>query len=63
MGQEIAAVAAVLDSGAVTFAAGFDSGWNFLQILGLEGGMPTRVSISESRLEEAMDSINSAVVP
>ncbi len=63
MGQKIADVAAVLDSGAVTFAAGFDSGWNFLEILGLEGGMPTRVSISESRLEEALESINNAAAP
>ncbi|MCP4447790.1 MAG: hypothetical protein GY811_20995 [Myxococcales bacterium] len=63
LGQKIADVAAVQDSGAVTFAAGFDSGWNFLHILGLEGGMPTRVSISESRLEEAMESINSADAP
>lgn len=63
LGQRIAPVAAVLDSGAVTFAAGFDSGWNFLEIFGLEGGMPTRVSISESRLEEAIESINNAVAP
>lgn len=62
-GQKIAEVAAVKDSGAVTFAAGFDSGWNFLEILGLEGGMPTRVSISESRMEEAIQKINDASTP
>ena len=63
LGQKIAEVAAVQDSGAVTIAAGFDSGWNFLEILGLEGGMPTRVSISESRLDEALQKINDADVP
>ncbi len=63
LGQKIADISAVQDSGAVTFAAGFDSGWNFLKILGLEGGMPTRVSVSESRLEEAMASINDADAP
>ncbi len=63
LGQKISEISAVQDSGAVTFAAGFDSGWNFLPILGLAGGMPTRVSISESRLEEAMRSINEADLP
>ncbi len=62
-GQKRCSVAAVLDSGSVTFAAGFDSGWNFLEILGLEGGMPTRVSIPESRLEDAMKKINAAPAP
>lgn len=62
-GQKIASVAAVRDSGAVTFAAAFDSGWNFVELLGLEGGMPTRVSISESRLDEALASINGAPLP
>ncbi len=63
LGQKISEISAVQDSGAITFAAGFDSGWNFLSILGLAGGMPTRVSISESRLEEAMRSINEAEPP
>ncbi len=63
IGQKLAPVAAVLDSGSVTFAAGFDSGWNFLRILGLEGGMPTRVSIPESRLSDAITAINAAVEP
>jgi hypothetical protein len=62
-GQKLAPVAAVRDSGSVTFAAAFDSGWNFIQLLGLEGGMPTRVSISESRLDEALDKINGAPEP
>ncbi|MBL4635342.1 MAG: hypothetical protein JKY56_15885 [Kofleriaceae bacterium] len=63
IGQERCPVSAVVDSGAVTFAAAFDSGWNFIKILGLEGGMPTRVSVSETRLEEAVLAINSATDP
>ena len=63
LGQKLAAIAAVRDSGSVTFAASFESGWNFLELLGLEGGMPTRVSISESRLEEAILALNDAAEP
>lgn len=63
LGQKLAPIAAVLDSGSVTFAASFESGWNFLELLGLEGGMPTRVSISESRLEDAIQSLNDAPEP
>ena len=57
-GQARAPVSAVHDSGMVTIAAGFDSGWNFVTLLGLEGGMPTRVTIPEARLTEALAAIN-----
>ena len=63
LGQKMAPISAVQDSGSVTFAASFESGWNFLVLLGLEGGMPTRVSISESRLDEAIQSLNDAPKP
>jgi hypothetical protein len=56
--QKVAPVAAVRDSGMVTLAAGFDSGWDFVGLLGLGGGMPTRVSIPESRMEEALTKVN-----
>ena len=62
-GQERAEVAIVRDSGMATVAAGFDSGWNFVTLLGLGGGMPTRVSVPESRLAEAVDAINAAPAP
>lgn len=62
-GQARAQVAAVHDSGMVTIAARYDSGWDFLRILGLEGGMPTRVTVPESRLQEALSAINAAVQP
>jgi hypothetical protein len=56
-GQERAEVAVVRDSGMVTVAARFDSGWDFVDLLGLDGGMPTRVTIPESRLEDALAAI------
>ncbi len=56
-GQSLADVAVVHDSGMVTIAAAFDSGWDFVSLLGLDGGMPTRVTIPESRLEDALAAI------
>ena len=57
-GQELAEVSAVRDSGTVTFAARYGSGWDFLQLFRLEGGMPTRVTLPEARLDEALDAVN-----
>lgn len=62
-GQARAEVAMVRDSGMLTIAAKFDSGWDFIALLGLEGGMPTRVSLPESRLREALEAINNAPLP
>lgn len=62
-GQELAAVSAVRDSGTVTFAARYGSGWDFLVLFRLEGGMPTRVTVPEARLDEAMAAINAAHPP
>jgi len=59
-GQKRAPVAIVRDSGFVTIAAAFDSGWDFVSILELEGGMPTRVTVPESVLERAVELINAA---
>lgn len=60
LGQKLAPVAAVHDSGFVTFAAAFDSGWDFVSLLSLGGGMPTRVSVPDARLDEAIQLINLA---
>ena len=49
LGQERARMSAVVDGDSVTFAAGFDSGVNFLEAFGISGGMPTRVSIQRSQ--------------
>jgi hypothetical protein len=57
-GQKRAPVAIVRDAGMITLAAAFDSGINFIELLGLGGGMPTRVSIAESRLDEVLQKLN-----
>ena len=51
-GQRLATVAVVVDAQNVTLAAPFDSGVNFLTMLGIDGGMPTVVSVPRGRLDE-----------
>ena len=62
-GQARAPVAIVRDSGMLTIAAAFDSGWDFVQLFGLGGGMPTRVTIPEQKLDEVIAKINAAPAP
>jgi hypothetical protein len=62
-GQARAPVAIVRDSGMITIAAGFDSGWDFVSLLDLGGGMPTRVTVPEARLDEALAAIAAAPEP
>ncbi|MDB4942669.1 MAG: hypothetical protein JWP97_2203 [Labilithrix sp.] len=54
LGQERASMALLLDGDTLTFAAPFDSGINFLEVLGLSGGMPTLVSVNKDRMPEAL---------
>jgi hypothetical protein len=54
LGQEREAVSVVVDRDNVSVAARFDSGLNFVSLLGLGGGMPTRVSVPRSRLREVL---------
>jgi hypothetical protein len=54
LGQQRAAVAVVRDAGSLSIAADFESGLDFVKLLDLGGGMPTRVSVPESRLDEVM---------
>ncbi len=54
LGQERAAVALLVDQDTLTLAAPFDSGIDFLSLLGLSGGMPTLVSVGKDRLPEAL---------
>jgi hypothetical protein len=56
-GQERASVALLVDGETLTLAAPFDSGLNFLDILGLSGGMPTLVSVQKERLDEAFSKL------
>jgi hypothetical protein len=55
LGQARATVAMLLDGDTLTLAAPFDSGINFLELLGLSGGMPTIVSVNRDRLEDALE--------
>lgn len=57
MGQERATVAMILDRDTLSLAAPFDSGLNFLALLGLSGGMPTLVSIQKERIREAFQKL------
>jgi len=62
LGQRRATVAVVVENGNVTIAAPFDSGLNFVDLLDIGGGMPTRVSVPEKRLPEALERIKRALV-
>jgi hypothetical protein len=54
LGQEREPVSVVIDRDTVTVAARFDSGLDFLKMLGLSGGMPTRVSVPKARLPDLL---------
>jgi hypothetical protein len=60
LGQERASLAAVLDLDTLSLAARYGSGVNFLQVLGLSGGMPTLVSVPKTRQTEAFTKLGVA---
>ncbi len=62
-GQAKAPVSIVRDSGMLTIAAPFDSGWDFVALFEIGGGMPTRVTIPETRLDDVIAKINDAPAP
>lgn len=57
LGQEREPVSVVLDKDNVSVAARFDSGLNFVQLLNLGGGMPTRISVPRARLHEVLTAL------
>ena len=57
LGQERAPISVVHDETAVTAAARFDSGIDLLAILGLSGGMPTRVSVTPNELDVTLEKL------
>jgi hypothetical protein len=61
LGQERAPVAVVHDSGALTIAADFESGFDFVKLFQLGGGMPTRVTVPEARYDEVMSKLAAEV--
>ena len=60
--QELAEVAAVRDSGTVTFAARYGSGGT-PEPVPPRGRQPTRVTVPEARLDEALAAVNDAKSP
>jgi hypothetical protein len=61
-GQQRERVSVVIDRDTVTVAARFDSGLNFLDLLGLSGGMPTRVSVPRSRLNDVFAALGISAI-
>ncbi len=59
-GQKLAKVAVVRHAGYITLAAEFESGIDFVKMFQLHGGMPTRVSLPEQRLDEVLRYLHSA---
>lgn len=57
LGQGRATVSVVVDAGNATIAAPFESGLDFVELLDLGGGMPTRVTIPCKRLPEGLRTI------
>lgn len=57
LGQTLEGISIVVDAQNVTMAAPFDSGVNFLDLLGLDGGMPTRVSVARHLFDEVLDKL------
>jgi hypothetical protein len=57
IGQQRAEVAVVLEAGNATIAAPFESGLDFVELLEIGGGMPTRVNIPQKRLSDALEKI------
>jgi hypothetical protein len=58
LGQERAPVSIVHDSGSLTIAADFESGFDFVHMLNLGGGMPTRVTVPEARMKEVLTKVS-----
>ncbi len=60
LGQERAGMALLIDRDTLSLAAGFDSGLNFLTLLGLSGGMPTLVSVHKDRFREVLERLGAS---
>ncbi|HEX4338256.1 MAG TPA: hypothetical protein VH062_20265 [Polyangiaceae bacterium] len=60
LGQEREPVSVVIDTDNVAVAARFDSGYNFLKLFGLSGGMPTRVSVPRGRARDVLSALGVA---
>ena len=47
----------MLEAGNATIAAAFESGLDFVELLEIGGGMPTRVNIPQKRVPDALEKI------
>lgn len=63
LGQERETISIVVDGDSVSLAAAFDSGVDFLALLGLSGGMPTRVSVPRARLGDIWRALKVSEIP
>jgi len=54
-------VSIVVEAGNATIAADFESGLDFVELLDIGGGMPTRVNVPAKRVPEAMRLIREAL--
>ncbi|GAC1351954.1 MAG: hypothetical protein NVSMB1_09990 [Polyangiales bacterium] len=63
LGQERETISVVLDRDTVSLAAPFKSGVDFLKLLDLSGGMPTRVSVPRDRLPAVWSALGVADPP
>lgn len=61
LGQREADVAVVVEAGNATIAAHFESGLDFVELLEIGGGMPTRVNIPQKRVPDALEKIREAI--
>jgi len=57
LGQDRERIAMVVDGDSITLATRFDAGINLLQMLGLSGGMPTRVSVHRKKLAQVCEAL------
>ncbi len=57
MGQDRERIAMVVDGDSITLATRFDAGIDLLKLLGLSGGMPTRVSVHRNRLDQVCEAL------
>lgn len=57
LGQEREPVSVLVERDNVSVAARYDSGLNFVKLLGLAGGMPTRVSVPKSQLGQVLSAL------
>jgi hypothetical protein len=63
LGQERETISIVVDGDSVSLAAPFKSGVDFLALLGLSGGMPTRVSVPKARLGDIWRALKVTDIP